>query len=138
MVFDRIDKIKDYFRGIELTNGVRIVNVTYPPKWGVYPSDDETIKVAKSEDKVNEWFYYGDCELVTFSDMFDLIDNTIEVSGEYKNGKEKVNCKCKICGREWEAAPSNLLAGKGCPKCVASKGEKKVSEWLKNNNIFFL
>lgn len=86
MVFDRIDKIKDYFRGIELTNGVRIVNVTYPPKWGVYPSDDETIKVAKSEDKVNEWFYYGDCELVTFSDMFDLIDNTIEmnVSAEAK------------------------------------------------------
>ena len=73
-----------------------------------------------------------------FKDELKLIDNTIEVSGEYKNGKEKVNCKCKICGREWEAAPSNLLAGKGCPKCVASKGEKKVSEWLKNNNIIFL
>lgn len=73
-----------------------------------------------------------------FKDELKLIDNTIEVSGEYKNGKEKVNCKCKICGREWEAAPSNLLAGKGCPKCVASKGEKKISEWLKNNNIIFL
>ena len=93
MVFDRIDKIKDYFRGIELTNGVRIVNVTYPPKWGVYPSDDETIKVAKSEDKVNEWFYYGDCELVTFSDMFDLIDNTIEMNVSAEAKLELLNAK---------------------------------------------
>lgn len=73
-----------------------------------------------------------------FKNELKLIDDTIEISGEYKNGREKVNCKCKICGREWQAAPSNLLAGKGCPKCIASKGEKKISEWLKNNNIEFL
>ena len=47
MVFDRIDKIKDYFRGIELINGVRIVNIMYPPKWGVFPSDDEKIKMCE-------------------------------------------------------------------------------------------
>lgn len=30
-------------------------------------------------------------------------------------------CRCKICGFEWESAPSNLLQGKGCKQCHFNK-----------------
>lgn len=42
----------------------------------------------------------------------------IEILGEYKSANSPVLCHCKKCGYEWEARPSNLLRGTGCPKCV--------------------
>ena len=124
MVFDRIDKIKDYFRGIELINGVRIVNITYPPKWGVFPSDDEKIKVAKSEDKVNEWFYYGDCELVTFSDIFDLIDNTIEMNVSAEEKLELLNQKFEELKHLFATEPLEKLKTLAFIFDIPKKGKK--------------
>lgn len=54
-----------------------------------------------------------------------------------------INCRTKgivICPlhQMYEASPSNLLKGTGCPKCKESKGEKFISNWLKNNNIEFI
>lgn len=77
---ERINKISEYFRGMEMTNGVLIIKVSYKDKWGVFPSNDEKIKVAKSEDSINEYFYYGDFYEISFDDIFDLIDNTIEMN----------------------------------------------------------
>ena len=48
------------------------------------------------------------------------INDNIEVLGEYKSNKTKIKCKCKIDGYEWEARPSNLLEGYGCPKCAGN------------------
>lgn len=36
---------------------------------------------------------------------------------EYHSAKEKMLCKCNVCGHEWESKPSNLLHNRGCPKC---------------------
>jgi Zn finger protein HypA/HybF involved in hydrogenase expression len=35
----------------------------------------------------------------------------------------------------WLATPSNILAGKGCPKCKSSKGEIAIEQFLKKENI---
>ena len=35
----------------------------------------------------------------------------------YVNNTTKVTMICKICGFEWQARPSNLLTGYGCPYC---------------------
>lgn len=80
MLQERINKISQYFRSMEMTNGIIIIKVQYNNKWGVYPSDDNKIKVAKSEDTQNEWFYYGNFNDVTVDDIFDLIENTIEMN----------------------------------------------------------
>ena len=77
------DRIKDnakYFRGMEMTNGILIVKVLYEEKWGVYPKDDESVKVAKSTELPNEWYYYGDFDVITFDDVFDLIEETVEMN----------------------------------------------------------
>ena len=46
-----------------------------------------------------------------------LLNNNIEIIGRYINNKTKVKCRCKIDEYEWEAQPSHLLRGSGCPVC---------------------
>ena len=65
------------------------------------------------------------------------IDDTIEISGEYINNRTHIHCHCKVCDHEWTAMPTNLLAGKGCPVCLSSKGEKAIYKWLKENSFNF-
>jgi hypothetical protein len=54
----------------------------------------------------------------------------------YKNDRTKVTIICSMHG-EFEATPSNLLQGRGCPKCCSSKGEKKIRAILKKEKILF-
>lgn len=77
-------KLKDRLKacpnimGVEMTGGLNIVRVVFEPKWVVYGNDDESIKVARSEERDGEWFYYGNADVVDIEDIIDLIDQTIE------------------------------------------------------------
>ena len=77
---ERIQKNERYFRGMEIVNNTVIIKVLYGEKWGAYPSQDETIKVAKSEEIPNEWFYYADYTYTVIDDIFNLIEETIEMN----------------------------------------------------------
>lgn len=48
------------------------------------------------------------------------VNPCIEILGEITKDMEKVLCRCKICNHKWEARPSALKEGKGCPKCAQS------------------
>ena len=76
--------------------------------------------------------------LEKFKEEMHKLDNTIEIVGDYVNGKTKIKCHCSVCNKYWEAEPNNLLSGKGCPFCASSKGEKKIAKWLEENGIKFL
>lgn len=45
-----------------------------------------------------------------------IINDKIEVIGEYIGARDKIKVKCKICNHIWEPAAGSLLAGHGCPK----------------------
>ena len=62
------------------------------------------------------------------------INPNIEILGTYVNNQTKIKCKCKLDGYEWEARPSHLLRGKGCPIC----GRKKISEQKRKTHNQFL
>ena len=49
---------------------------------------------------------------------------------EYKKARTPVSVKCTKCGTVWECTPDSLMQGHGCPKCVISRGEDKIAEWL--------
>lgn len=80
MLQDRIKKIKEYFKGIEMLNGLFIVKVQYGERWGAYNSEDQRIRAAKSEEVADEWFYYADSEEVDIEEIFNLIEETIEMN----------------------------------------------------------
>lgn len=46
------------------------------------------------------------------------INPNIEILSEYKTSRDKVCCRCKTCGYEWNSLPGNLTSHKqGCPSC---------------------
>lgn len=63
--------------------------------------------------------------------------DAIIISDEYKNCKEKLKCKCLIDGNEWFVSWDNLSRGRGCPQCSESRGERKIRQYLENQNIEF-
>ena len=77
---ERIKKIEEYFKGMEIISNTVIIKVQYGDKWGAYPSSDESIKVAKSEEVINEWYYYSDYTYTVIDEIFDLIEETIEMN----------------------------------------------------------
>jgi hypothetical protein len=77
---ERIQKNEQYFKGMEIINNTVIIKVLYGDKWGAYPSQDEKVKVAKSEEIANEWFYYGDYTYTIIDEIFDLIEETIDMN----------------------------------------------------------
>lgn len=58
---------------------------------------------------------------VTQEEFLDRIKKSnVEIIGEYKNTKTRIKCRCKVCGYEWMAIPSNLMRGAGCQKCAGT------------------
>jgi hypothetical protein len=54
---------------------------------------------------------------------------------EYVNNNTKVKIKCNKCNYIFDVPAESHSSGQGCPKCNESKGEIKVSNFLKENNI---
>lgn len=51
------------------------------------------------------------------------------------SSNKRVWWECLECGYEWYAIINNRVAGRGCPKCAESKGEKQLEIILTNYNI---
>lgn len=53
----------------------------------------------------------------------------IELLETYTKTQNKIKCRCKKCGYEWNVLPSSLLQGHGCNKCEGkrtAKGQAKT------------
>lgn len=62
------------------------------------------------------------------------VNPNIQILGEYINSHTKVECHCKKCNHIWNASPSKLRIGKGCPKC----GRKSAADKIRNSESQFL
>lgn len=56
---------------------------------------------------------------------------------DYKNGEHKVTLRCPK-GHLYEAKLHDFYIGNRCPKCRESKGERKVREFLKTQNLKYI
>ena len=52
-----------------------------------------------------------------FEDKVYQNNTNIKIVGKYKNQNTKIKVKCLIDGYEWDAHPTNLQRGHGCPVC---------------------
>lgn len=68
-------------------------------------------------------------------EVCELECNEYEVLGDYSNCYTHIEMKHKKCGHEWKLIPNSFLQGSRCPKCNESKGEKLISDFLKNKHI---
>lgn len=58
------------------------------------------------------------------------INPYIQVVGQYVGRHKNIEVACVKCGHHWEPQPGNLLCGWGCPKCKASRGERRIMKHL--------
>lgn len=66
-----------------------------------------------------------------------LLNLNIEVIGTYVNSYTPILHKCLIDNHKWLAKPTNILSGKGCPRCKESHGEKQIRQWLNGHNVLY-
>jgi predicted Zn-ribbon and HTH transcriptional regulator len=68
--------------------------------------------------------------------LYNLVGNEYEIIGEYVNHRTKVLFRHNKCGNEWFSTPRSFINNNTrCPKCKQSKGERRIEEFLINNNI---
>ena len=56
-----------------------------------------------------------------FTKKLSAVNLDIQVLGEYQTASTKISVACKICGCTFEARPTDLLRGEGCPACARAK-----------------
>ena len=56
-----------------------------------------------------------------FESELHSINPQVKLLNKYEVSTQKVMCRCKVCGHEWQALPGNLLKGKGCPICARKR-----------------
>lgn len=59
----------------------------------------------------------------------------IQIIGKYDGAKTRIDVQCMECGHKWNTVASSLISGFGCPNCVSSHGEKRIKDFLDNQNI---
>ena len=69
-----------------------------------------------------------------FIEEISSINKNIEILGRYINNKTKLKCRCLIDGNEWDAIPSGLLQGQGCPKC-GNVYKRNHSEFIEEMSV---
>ena len=63
------------------------------------------------------------------------IHSHIKLVGKYINSITPTLHECLIHQFQWNPTPGNLLAGKGCPRCNESQGERQITLWLQQHCI---
>jgi predicted Zn-ribbon and HTH transcriptional regulator len=80
---------------------------------------------------------HGMKDTLTFAKQIESkYPNEYTILGEYINNKTPILVRHK-CGFEWSVIPKDLLRDRRCPKCIVSKGELFVGDYLKEKGIDF-
>ena len=69
-------------------------------------------------------------------EVYELVGNEYDVLSEYINAKKPILMRHNKCGNKWWVQPTNFLTYHSCVFCSPrSRGEDRISEILKKNNI---
>lgn len=68
-------------------------------------------------------------------EVFELVGDEYQLLEEYKRDNEKIKTLHKTCGKVFDLMPTSFLQGSRCPHCSESRGEKVISQFLKDNSI---
>lgn len=91
----------------------------------------ECYKIKNSKLKIKDIHHFLKRAKLIHRDMYNYSKSV------YVNDKTKLIITCKKHG-DYEITPNNHYRGNGCPDCKLSKGEIKIYNFLKDNNIVFI
>lgn len=83
----RIDKIKEYFKELNISGNIIYITVVFPPKWAISELLEENFKVKVVPRQDGQGIYFFTDLTNGFDKLFDAIDYTIEFN---KQAQEKI------------------------------------------------
>lgn len=70
------------------------------------------------------------------AEILKLTGNEYSVLGRYINNETKIKMQHNVCGNVYYVSPAKFTSTeRRCPFCNASKGERKIKEWLESNGL---
>ena len=54
---------------------------------------------------------------IEYIEALSAVNPKVEVIDKYIDNSTRIRFRCLVCGRIWDAMPSSVLAGHGCPTC---------------------
>lgn len=85
---DRINNNIQYFKSVEVQNGVLMLRVTLKKGWGIVEYKDERLKAVKS-DQADLYFFYGKIEdKVTIDELFDYFEYVVKFNLDIEDKKQ--------------------------------------------------
>lgn len=70
--------------------------------------------------------------------VYELEGEDYQVLSEYVDVKTHILIKHIPCNHSYSVRPNNFLRGRRCPKCISSKGELTIANWLDENKINYI
>ena len=108
------------------------------PKGHIYKSTFANFKGSKNI-KGHRCPYCSGCMKYSYEFVKEYFENFGYklLSVEYMNCKEKLTIQCPV-GHTYKTSFDNFKTGCRCPVCNVSKGEQRIIDWLKDNNIEYI
>lgn len=82
-----INKAKDYFRSLNIENGLYKVVIQLPRSWGIIDSPNKDLSIEIIDSKTNQYIIIGDMDKTDLRGIFDFIDIIIQTNVEILNKK---------------------------------------------------
>lgn len=103
----RLDKLKPYVKGIRFVNTTSVVDVQLKENWTIHNSEKISVKRGKSEE--NYFMFYSEDQSITFDDILDFIEKTINLNIENEKKLELIKVKIEELKKHFETKPLSVL-----------------------------
>ena len=104
---ERLNKLKPYVKGIRFVNATSVVDVQLKENWTLTENSNILVKKGKSEE--NYYIFYSEDTTITFDDILDFVEETINLNVENEKKLELIKVKIQELKAHFETKPLSVL-----------------------------
>lgn len=104
---ERLNKLKPFVKGIRFVNSTSVVDVQLKENWTLSENTNILVKKGKSEE--NYYMFYSEDTTITFDDILDFVEDTINLNVENEKKLELIKVKIQELKTHFETKPLSVL-----------------------------
>lgn len=104
---ERLNKLKPFVKGIRFVNSTSVVDVQLKENWTLRENTNILVKKGKSEE--NYYMFYSEDTTITFDDILDFVEDTINLNVENEKKLELIKVKIQELKTHFETKPLSVL-----------------------------
>lgn len=104
---ERLNKLKPFVKGIRFVNTASVVDVQLKEGWSIGDNDKILVKRGKTDE--NYFMFYSEDPSVSFDDLLDYVEKTININVENEKKLELIKLKIEELKKHFESKPLSVL-----------------------------